>query len=179
MAISSSRSSLVGGKWTSFRAFSEQVTNLVLERLDKPRKLSTKDLPIGGGKGYPEDEETQTEWLCAASEGSGLPKEWLEILFNRYGTRAKEVAEFIATEEDHPLQYKPSFSQREILYLVNHEMVLHLEDLVRRRTNLMKLGELTLELVEELAWTLQKELGWSEKKLEDEISHVLDSARLR
>jgi glycerol-3-phosphate dehydrogenase len=42
--------SLVGGKWTSFRAFSEQVTDRALAFLGQPRKVDTKALPIGAGK---------------------------------------------------------------------------------------------------------------------------------
>ncbi|MBM3153405.1 MAG: glycerol-3-phosphate dehydrogenase/oxidase, partial [Chloroflexi bacterium] len=38
--------SLVGGKWTSFRAFSEQVTDRALSFLGLPRKADTKSLPI-------------------------------------------------------------------------------------------------------------------------------------
>jgi glycerol-3-phosphate dehydrogenase len=41
--------SLVGGKWTSFRAFSEQVTDRVLQHLGCQRKASTVSLPIGSG----------------------------------------------------------------------------------------------------------------------------------
>ncbi|HTX90736.1 MAG TPA: glycerol-3-phosphate dehydrogenase/oxidase [Anaerolineales bacterium] len=42
--------SLIGGKWTSFRAFSEQVTDRALAFLGLERKADTKDLPIGRGK---------------------------------------------------------------------------------------------------------------------------------
>ncbi|MCJ7623203.1 MAG: glycerol-3-phosphate dehydrogenase/oxidase [Anaerolineaceae bacterium] len=45
--------SLVGGKWTTFRAFSEEMCDLVLAQLGLPRRRKTDDLPVGGGKGYP------------------------------------------------------------------------------------------------------------------------------
>jgi glycerol-3-phosphate dehydrogenase len=46
--------SLIGGKWTSFRAFSEQVTDRALAFLGQTRKVDTKTLPIGAGKdAYP------------------------------------------------------------------------------------------------------------------------------
>lgn len=167
--------SLVGGKWTSFRAFSEQTTDLVLEKLGKTRRISTEDLPIGGGKEYPASEETKEHWIGNLSETAGMPYDRTLILFERYGTRAAEVAEFIATGEDTPLQRNPSFSQREILYLVRHEKVVHLEDLVRRRSNLMKLGKVTPELEEELASILQEALGWSEEERLAEIARLSES----
>ncbi len=43
--------SLVGGKWTSFRAFAEQVTDKVLMHFGLPRQKDTRSLPIGGGRG--------------------------------------------------------------------------------------------------------------------------------
>ena len=171
--------SLVGGKWTSFRAFSEQVTDIVLDRLEKPRRVSTRDLPIGGGQGYPKGEEEQMQWLCAASERAGLNPDRMKTCFERYGTRASKVAEFVAAEDDHALRSMPSYSHREILYLVRHEMILHLEDLLRRRSNLMKLGELTPAVAEELAHILQAQLGWTEKEMTQEISQVLDAAGYR
>jgi glycerol-3-phosphate dehydrogenase len=162
----------VGGKWTSFRAFSEQATDLILEKLAVPRKISTRQLPIGGGKGYPKSEEVKTEWLCAASEITGVPMERMEILLNRYGTRALEVARFISEGQDQPLHHLPSFSHREILFLLRYEKVIRLEDLVRRRSNMMKLGQLSSELVEELAQILQRELGWFAERRVEEIALV-------
>jgi len=45
--------SLVGGKWTTFRAFAEKTTDLVLGRLGQVRELSTAGVKIGGGHDYP------------------------------------------------------------------------------------------------------------------------------
>jgi glycerol-3-phosphate dehydrogenase len=57
--------------------------------------------------------------------------------------------------------------------LIQHTKLVHLEDLVRRRSNLIKLGRLTPGLVEELASILQEALGWSEAEREGEIAQVL------
>jgi len=45
--------SLVGGKWTSFRAFAEQVTDWVLNFLGQSRNACAEALPIGDGKDHP------------------------------------------------------------------------------------------------------------------------------
>ncbi len=47
--------SLVGGKWTTFRGFAEEVAETVLARLGHARRVSTQGLPIGGGRDYPAD----------------------------------------------------------------------------------------------------------------------------
>ena len=45
--------SLIGGKWTTFRGFSEQACDRALTLLGRERRCSTRDLPIGGGRDYP------------------------------------------------------------------------------------------------------------------------------
>src|SRR5690606_41264266 len=45
--------SLVGGKWTTFRALGETLSTRVLELLGRARTTSTTDRPIGGGRGFP------------------------------------------------------------------------------------------------------------------------------
>ena len=47
--------SLVGGKWTTYRGFAEEVADTVLGRLGLARRRSTRALPIGGGAGFPTD----------------------------------------------------------------------------------------------------------------------------
>ena len=47
--------SLVGGKWTTFRALAEHLSDEVLGLVGRDRVRSTKGLAIGGGAGYPDD----------------------------------------------------------------------------------------------------------------------------
>ena len=51
--------SLVGGKWTTFRASAENLADHVLELLAQPRRRSTMGVPIGGGRGYPTTERAR------------------------------------------------------------------------------------------------------------------------
>ena len=46
---------LIGGKWTTYRASAAQISDRVLRLLNKPRLAATLDVPIGGGRGYPGD----------------------------------------------------------------------------------------------------------------------------
>ena len=164
--------SLVGGKWTSFRAFSEQVTDKALAFLGLPRKEGTHNLPIGGGRDYPHGQENIKKWVEDLQASTGLPLKQVETLFQRYGTRARQVCEFILARLDAPLAAYPDFSRREILYLVQAEKILHLDDLLLRRTLLAYIGELNLPLIEEMADVVGSELGWNavQKKTEMERS---------
>ncbi|MGH8247379.1 MAG: glycerol-3-phosphate dehydrogenase/oxidase, partial [Gammaproteobacteria bacterium] len=152
--------SLVGGKWTTFRAFAEQVTDKALAYLGRARDKNTRALPIGGGRGYPRSEEDRRRQVESLSAWTGLPVERMHVLFERYGTRAEQVAGFIRRGQDEPLKSLPDISRREIEFLAGHEKIVHLDDLILRRSLLAMLGQLTRERVEELSGVLGDALGW-------------------
>jgi len=118
--------SLVGGKWTSFRAFSEQVTDRSLVFLDLPRKADTKTLRIGAGKN--------------AS----------------------------------PIKTDPHYTHIEIAAMATREKIVHLDDLLLRRTLLGYLGQLTHPLVKDLADALGDALGWSRTENNTEVKRSIN-----
>jgi len=150
--------SLVGGKWTSYRAFSEQTTDKVLAYLGKTRRADTKNLPIGGGREYAEVKDSP--------KGSGS-------LFARYGSRCREISAFQKEKDDAPLQHYPEITRREVAFLVEVEKVVHLEDLILRRSLLAYLGSLTHPLIEELAGITAGALGWDAERKQEEIQRTL------
>ena len=117
--------SLVGGKWTSFRAFSEQVTDRALAFLGKTRKADTRSLPIGAG-----------------------------------------AAAFA-------LKTTPDFTSGEIVGMAQAEKIVHLDDLLLRRTLLAYLGQLTRPRVEQFARWLGEALGWDPIQTEAEVVRAL------
>ena len=165
--------SLVGGKWTSFRAFSEQATDKVLAFLGRDRNRNTKHIPIGGGRDFPWTGYVQLHFLDAVAEQTGLPGKWPKILFDRYGTRAVEVGSFMSAGEDTPLENKPDMTRREIAFLAEKEKIVHLDDLLLRRTMLAYLGQLNRPLVEELAKNLGRALSWTSDQTQAEVERAL------
>lgn len=171
--------SLVGGKWTSFRAFSEQVADKVLAFLGLPRQKSTQDLPIGGGRGYPRSDAEKKKHLDGLAAWTGLDRAALTNLFERYGTRDESMADFIKRGADSPLRSLPGYSRREILYLVQYEKARRLDDLLLRRTMLAMLGRLTREAVLELAEIMGEGLGWNAEQKAGEVDRTLALLRDR
>jgi glycerol-3-phosphate dehydrogenase len=165
--------SLVGGKWTTFRAFAEQAADAVLERLAITRTQNTQSLPIGGGSGYPGSAATRKTWLDLAQQKPGLDRARLDALLDRYGTRAQEAAAYIQQAPDEPLSHHPAYTQREIEWLVAEEMAIHLDDLLLRRTKLAMLGQLSAELVNELAALQGEILKWDEASRRHEVARAL------
>jgi glycerol-3-phosphate dehydrogenase len=117
--------SLVGGKWTSFRAFSAKVTDRVLAFLGLPRKFDTQALPIGAGN-------------------TALV-----------------------------LKVDPHISHSEIASMAEREKIIHLDDLVLRRTLLACLGQLNRPLLVELANSLGESLGWDDVEKKAEVTRTI------
>ena len=117
--------SLVGGKWTSYRAFSEEATDKALTFLGLSRGADTRDLTIGKGR-------------------------------------------------DARLRLTADYTRAEILSMAQQEKVIHLDDLILRRTLLAYLGQLNHLLLEQLAGWLGEALGWTDPEKNAEIERCLE-----
>ena len=173
--------SLVGGKWTTFRGFAEEVANSLLARLGTTRRIGTSDLPIGGGRGFPIGVAQRSEWVKSAAEQEGADPARVDELLARYGTLARAILRKEASVPDQRLTDAPDYSTAEIEWLVRNEQVTHLDDIVMRRTTLAISGRLSrrdLRLIAEIASNV---LNWdkSRQMMEIERTTVMLSKRNR
>jgi len=168
---------LIGGKWTTFRAFAEQTADRTLARLGRQRQRSTATMPIGGGQGYPRTEQERTAWLARHGQSS-LARPQLETLLHRYGTGATAIIAAIQEKRsqgaDQPLQQQPDYLRGEVAYLVQAEKVVHLDDLILRRSALGMSGLVTRPLLEELATVIGEVLGWSTQEQQAELARTIE-----
>ncbi|RAX49602.1 FAD-dependent oxidoreductase [Arthrobacter sp. AQ5-05] len=151
--------SLVGGKWTTFRALGETLGKKVLAELGVAPGPTTRNLPIGGGRNYPGTPAALEAWFAARSALAGRRR--LEMLLERYGTRADTVLEFIGPD-DPTLPASDELSAAELAYLGTHEHLGSLADVFIRRTSLAFRGLVTQELLEQVAEALAPVLGWDQ-----------------
>ncbi|WP_112310204.1 glycerol-3-phosphate dehydrogenase/oxidase [Pseudogemmobacter bohemicus] len=167
--------SLVGGKWTTFRGFSEEVADVVLKRLGVARKVSTQDLAIGGGRDYPAD---QAGWIAQVAGETGAGQGRVRTLFARYGTTARDVAK---AEGPRPITLSdaPGYSLQELGWIIRNEQVVHLEDLVKRRTALSVTGILTDASLEQAAGVAAAALNWDEARRSQEIARAREGLKSR
>lgn len=165
--------SLVGGKWTSFRAFAEQVTDKALAFLNMKRQKDTRSLAIGGGRMYPRDETELKRQIESLSAWTGVARERLKILFERYGSRAEAIATYMNGGTDQILRSLPDYSRREITFVLQHEKVVHIDDFLLRRSMLAMLGRVTREMVDELAGIFSNYFGWNPEQREAEVARTL------
>jgi glycerol-3-phosphate dehydrogenase len=159
--------SLVGGKWTTFRALSTHLSTEATTRLGVARTIDTAGMPIGGGKDFPTLPGERAKWIT--EHLSGLERDQVDRLLTRYGTRAEEVIQVLVDQPSEPLAADSDFTAAEIAYFADHEDAVHLVDVVLRRTNLAFVGGVTIELLDELAGILQTALGWSDDERDAEI----------
>jgi glycerol-3-phosphate dehydrogenase len=165
---------LVGGKWTTFRAFSEEAADVALKDIGKKRQSSTKHVAIGGGRGYPVDVEGQRKWLNRLQQKTELPLADLERLFERYGTYAEEVAVYMSAGNDEPFKHIPDYTRREIAFIIQNEKVFQLDDFLQRRSLIAMLGQATPDIVQEVAEIMGKTLGWSDNETRLAVDKTLD-----
>jgi glycerol-3-phosphate dehydrogenase len=158
---------LVGGKLTTFRALGENLADRVLGILGVSRSVSTFGRAIGGGSDYPRD---VAKWLARSLPAVHPAR--AAVLFDRYGTRAAEVAAHLATGEDAPV-LDGAFSTRELELLVRVERVVHLTDLVFRRSDLAFTGRADRHAVEAVGAALAPVLDWDDLRLDREIEECL------
>jgi glycerol-3-phosphate dehydrogenase len=164
---------MIGGKWTSFRAFSEEVADETLARLGRPRQIDTDSRPIGGGRDYPQGNAARAAWIDETAQQTGVPGSRVKVLFDRYGTGAQAVAEHIAAGDDHALQHAPDFSAREVQFITKREDVRHLLDFLQRRSLLALTGQTTRELIKELAGVIGETRGWGAAERERQIAETI------
>lgn len=160
--------SLVGGKWTTFRAIGESVADAVLRELATPRRVSTWNRPIGGGRDFPRGPGRAEEWMRVHL--AELEPERRAVLFTRYGTRAAELAAFLADSDDRPLA-SGALSVGELRWLVEREQLVRLDDLVLRRTQLAFTGCVDDSVLLELTTALGEVAGWSAGRRERELEN--------
>ena len=172
--------SLVGGKWTTFRGFAEEVADTVLQRLGRKRRVSTRHLPIGGGRDFPVEPAARQAWVERAAAETGLAPARIEELLSRYGTTALAVAQHRGrwTDADR-LAGAESYSRRELYHILHNEAVEHLSDLVLRRTTLAVRGEITRPVLQEMADLAAEALGWSETRRASELERTVETLASR
>jgi glycerol-3-phosphate dehydrogenase len=164
--------SLVGGKWTTFRASAEHLADRVLDLLAVPRRRTTKGLPIGGGRDYPTTERARRQWISA--HGRGLAMDRVATLLDRYGTVAEQVIDAILQDaDDAPLALTPGYSTAELRHVARTEHVVHLDDLLMRRTSLAFIGAVTADSALEIAAAIAPVRGWDAADCRAEADRAL------
>ncbi len=167
----------VGGKFTSARADAANLVNQVMKSLgmEVPKIPPTASLPLPSSPG-----SAFSQWekyAIAENINSGLDKEVASYLIFRHGTKIKQIRELIEQDASLAQRIAPDlpFSKAEIIYSSQNEMVITLEDLVRRRIPITILSSPDRQMITKIAGLTAQIKGWDKTKTKSEINIVMEN----
>lgn len=158
---------LVGGKWTTFRAFGEQAADRALAILGMPRRTGTVDRKIGGGVDFPADDAGRETLIAQLAAEFGVSEQRTAHAVSHYGSNAPAILAFCRDNDDRPLP-GTCYTEAELRTLIRHEHARTLGDLLQRRMSVVITGCLSSAAITRSAAILAEELGWTAEKAGEE-----------
>jgi glycerol-3-phosphate dehydrogenase len=158
---------LVGGKWTTFRAFGEQAADRALALLRRKRLVGTEERAIGGGVAYPADAAGRAALVDSLASEFAVSSDRAIHAVDHYGTDAAAVLAFCCGMPDKALG-GTAYTEAELRYLVRREFARSLADLLQRRTSLAITGAISSTMISRSAEILAEELEWTAEEADAE-----------
>jgi glycerol-3-phosphate dehydrogenase len=159
----------VGGKLTSAREDACAVVDKVCAQLGVAYPCATKDRLFPWAP-----EEHYSVWsdaMSAQASRSGIAPEISKWLMRRHGKRTEGVLRSIGGNPNLAERVVPTlpFIYADLLFCASTEMVVHLEDLLRRRMPLLILARLSDGMLARIAGTVAATMGWDDAAIASEI----------
>ncbi|MEK6257526.1 MAG: glycerol-3-phosphate dehydrogenase/oxidase [Planctomycetota bacterium] len=165
---------LVGGKLTTFRSVGEQIADRVFKQLGLTRQTSTRDRMLVGGDGFPrEPSEWPKLWQQWAAD-YGTTVEEASVLWPLYGMRTQDILAAVTSQPPTVVADTP-FTTRVARWVIEHEWVTTLDDLIERRLMLVFAPGLSLATLHDLAECLVA----SGRMSADAVPPAIESTRER
>jgi glycerol-3-phosphate dehydrogenase len=136
-------------------------------------------LPIGGGTDMPQGAQATERFIDRIVQDAGLARARAQALLRRYGSQALRMALRFKVAGDEPLQHAPDYSVAEVAWLCTDTGVIHLDDLVIRRTLLAIRGLVTDAALAEMAGIAGQALGWDVERERQELHNCTTALRER
>ena len=113
---------LVGGKWTTFRAFGAQAADRGAGRFSAcPRTVRTEDRRIGGGAGFPRRCRARALVATLAAEFGVSPARAAHAGSTTTAAAPREVARLLPRRPRQPIRRHPAYTEVGARYLIRHE----------------------------------------------------------
>jgi glycerol-3-phosphate dehydrogenase len=173
--------SVLGGKWTTYRAMAEDAIDCVEQSLGvEPVVCSTLDLPLTGAEGF------WVDYWRQLAEKYELSRQTARHLAQKFGTDAPRVLELTEREAQllQPLLPGGAAIRAEVVHAIRQEMAQTIEDILLRRIGMQFHGwKEAAEAAPVVGQLLAREFAWSEAQTckavaayLDTIQHLLHSA---
>ena len=165
--------SIMGGKWTTYRAMAEDTIDTVAQYLGVSTPCSTMNHRLAGTNGYSAD-----YWTRLAAEAQ-LGEDTARHLAEKFGTRVEEVIALVNESAGlrEPLVDGLAPIRAEVAFVARHEMAASIEDVLARRIGVQVYGwNEAIAAAPATADLLANELGWSDTQkqqaLADYVAHI-------
>lgn len=164
---------VAGGKLTTYRVMAADVVDRAVRRLGPgvPRSR-TDELPLLGADGYARLRRDP----AATARRHGVPVDVVEHLLDRYGALATDVLKLLVQRPElvRPLQGTPAYLAVEVVYAVQAEAALHLDDVLARRTRIsFEAVHRGVASAQDTAALMGHELGWDADRRAREVDLYL------
>jgi glycerol-3-phosphate dehydrogenase len=159
----------IGGKITSARKDAAHIVDTVCNNLGATIPCKTQD------RAFPwAPKENYAAWFVttqADAERQGIDRTSALWLLRRHGERVSEVFRLLDKDPDLSDRITPSLPLiwADLLFCAENEMVVNLEDLLRRRLPILITARLTRKELTHLGHIANRVLGWNEAFLKREI----------
>lgn len=175
MRLAPGLTTVAGGKLTTYRSMAEDAVSFAVADSFRDRHSLTEHLPLVGGQGYGEWVERSEE----IAQRYGWSQQSVDRLLGRYGSLLGELLEMVDERPDlgDEVAGGAGYLRAEFLYAARSEAVVHLEDLLERRTRLFhEVSDRGAGAAEEVVELVAAELGWDAQRSDYEkrayISYV-------
>ena len=122
--------------------------------------------------------EDRADWTRRAAAESGAAPARVAELLNSYGTTAREIAALEGAALSR-LTPTSAYSVAEIDWIARNERVVHLEDVVLRRTQIAITGALDAPGLQCIAEVVAQALGWDPEQREEEMTRCRETLERR
>ncbi len=162
----------IGGKITSARADAARIIDKLCEQSGIKAACQT------GARPFPWAPVNYRQWAIVKTKEVrqlGVDNESAKWLLRRYGRHVESIFKSISENPQLSERILPTvpFIQAELGFCVHNEMVVHLDDLLRRRIPLMILAKLSVDDLRYLAAGAATALSWDSATLNNEINRCL------
>ncbi len=143
--------SIIGGKLTTCRSLAESTCDTILKQLQVRKRHATEREIFGGSRGYPPDlASLETQQRCLADE-FGHTQATVRAIWRLFGTATSHVLAESTSYADDRLVANTELPRGVVRWVIAHEGVETLDDLVARRLLLVYDRRLTRRTLVELA----------------------------
>jgi len=165
---------VAGGKWTTYRVMAKDAIDAAVAHLpasvrDSVPASVTKDISLLGADGYQAAVNRHAEYATR----TGLSGYQITRLLGRYGTDIDLIVEMIEADRGlaATLPGTKDYREAEVVFAARHEMAIHLDDALMRRTRLIfESRDRAIQAAERTADLMATVLGWASQRRAREVA---------